>query len=191
MVDAARPVMPWLCTLVMLTVTACSTPDRPPEPAPTPTTPIPAPQLDVSRYLSDPCSGVPANLSSRLGLRSRKSSHSKIIINAGDQAECQLTTGPPLTAAAAVRFYPHARPLTLVFGPGSGIKPTTVAGYPAGEWIQSTGADGSFTSCQYIVDIAETQGFGTLYNGPSGEPIETSCAHAKELADSVIAAIPR
>ncbi|MFC5103980.1 hypothetical protein [Kibdelosporangium philippinense] len=90
--------------------------------------------------------------------------------------------GPLLPACQAT--HPGVRP-------GSGIKPTTVAGYPAGEWIQSTGADGSFTSCQYIVDIAETQGFGTLYNGPSGEPIETSCAHAKELADSVIAAIPR
>jgi hypothetical protein len=176
----------------MVAVAACSTPDQPPPlNSPTPSAPIPAPPLDVSRYLTEPCSGVPTELTTRLGLQKRENAHETVLVGAGEQSECRLASGPPLSAAAEVRFYPKARPLVLVTGPGSQVKPTTVGGYPAGEWVLSTGTDGSFTSCQIIVDVAETQGLGTLYNGPSGEPIETSCAHARQLADGVIAVIPR
>jgi hypothetical protein len=169
---------------------ACSTSDQPPPPTPTtPPSPISAPPLDVSRYLSEPCSGVPADLAARLGLQERENAHDTVLVGAGDQVECRLSSGPPLSAAAEVRFYPKARPLALVTGPGSQVKPTTTAGYPAGEWVLSRGTDGSFTSCQIIVDIAGTQGLATLYNGPSGEPVETSCDHARQLAEGVITAI--
>jgi hypothetical protein len=147
--------------------------------------------LAVARYLAEPCSGVPTELTGRLGLQKRENAHDTVLVGAGEQAECRLSSGPPLSAAAEVRFYPKARPLALVTGPGSQVKPTTMGAYPAGEWVLSTGTDGSFTSCQIIIDIAETQGLATLYNGPSGEPIETSCDHARQLADGVITAIPQ
>lgn len=177
----------------MVAITACTTtPDQPPPPnSSTPTPPIPAPPLDVSRYLTEPCSGVPTELTNQLGLQKRENAHETVLVGAGEQAECRLSSGPPLSSAAEVRFYPKARPLVVVNGPASQVKPTTVGGYPAGEWVLSTGTDGSFTSCQIIVDVAETQGLGTLYNGPSGQPIETSCAHARQLAEGVVAAIPR
>lgn len=88
-----------------------------------------------------------------------------------------------------MRFYPKTRPLPLVTGPGSRVQPTTVRGYPAGEWVLSSGTNGSFTSCQVIVDLARSQGLGTLYNGPSGEPVATSCGKAKQLADGVVDAL--
>jgi hypothetical protein len=99
------------------------------------------------------------------------------VVIPGSEADYEPHDGPlePSLAAALARVRPGTR----------------IASYPAGEWIQGTGTDGSFTSCQYIVDVAETQGFGTLYNGPAGEPIEASCAHARQLAEGVVAAIPR
>jgi hypothetical protein len=183
---------PRLCLAsAVVAITACSTPDQPPTPTSAKPAPITAPPLDVSRYLTEPCSGVPTELTTRLGLPERKNAHETKLVGAGEQAECQLSSGPPLSAAAEVRFYPKARHLPMVNGPGSGVKPTTVAGYPAGEWFPGTGKDGNFTSCQIIVDIAEKQGFGTLYNGVVGQTIETSCAHARQLAEGVLAAIPR
>ncbi|UOZ03303.1 DUF3558 family protein [Amycolatopsis sp. WQ 127309] len=170
----------------------CTGPDAPPPP-PTSSTPlsITGTQLDVSRYLSTPCSGVPAALTAQLGLVKPQDAHDTVLVTAGDQSQCRFTSGPPLSAAAEVRFYPKARPLPLVSGPGSQVKATSVAGYPAGEWVLSTGTDGSFTSCQIIVDIADSQGLGTLYNGPAGEPVTTSCAKTRQLAEGVLAALPR
>src|SRR6266496_2757524 len=126
--------------------------------------PITAAALDVSRYVATPCAGVPIELAAHLNLPERKNAHETVLIGAGNQAQCQLSSGPPLSAAAEVRFYPNARPLPLI-----------------------TGTDGSFTSCQIIVDIAGNQGLGTLFNGASGQPITTSCANAKELATGTIA----
>jgi hypothetical protein len=179
-----------LLIAVSLTAAACTEPAPPPTPSPSATpAPITAPPLDVSRYAATPCSGVPAELSTQLNLPKRHDAHETVLVGAGEQAQCQLSSGPPLSAAAEVRFYPKARPLPLVTGPGSQVKPTTVKGYPAGEWVLSTGADGSFTSCQLIVDLAQNQGLGTLYNGPSGEPVATSCAKAKQLAEAVVDAL--
>ncbi|MBE8519370.1 DUF3558 family protein [Amycolatopsis sp. H6(2020)] len=172
-------------------VAACGH-DEPPAPttsmAPPPITQAP---LDVARYLASPCSGVPGDLTAQLGLPKREDAHDAVLPGAGDQSLCRFSSGPPLSAAAEVRFYPRARPLPLVTGPGSRVKPTSVAGYPAGEWVLSTGSDGSFTSCQVIVDIAPSQGIGILYNGPTGEPVTTSCAKANQLAQGVIAALAR
>jgi hypothetical protein len=190
--DSGHRLRTLMLCLAAATVTACTTPDPAPPPnSTTPSTPIPAPSLDVARYLTEPCSGVPTELTTRLGLPKRDNAHDTVLVGAGEQAECRLSSGPPLSAAAEVRFYPKVRPLALVTGPGSQVKPTTITGYTAGEWVLSTGTDGSFTSCQIIVDIAETQGLATLYNGPSGEPVETSCDHARQLADGVITAILR
>jgi hypothetical protein len=134
---------------------------------------------------------VPADLTAQLGLPEREDTHETVLVGAGDQAQCRLSSGPPLSAAAEVRFYPKARPLPLVTGPGSQVKATTLSGYPAGEWVLSAGADGSFTSCQVIVDLAQNQGLGILFNGPSGAPIATSCAKAKQLTEGVVAALSR
>lgn len=181
-----------LCGLtIALTATACTGPDSSP-----PTTSATAPSitsapLDVAAHLATPCSGVPIDLTTQLGLPQRKDAHETVLVGAGDQSECQLSSAPPLSAAAEVRFYPQARPLPLVTGPGSQVKSTTVAGYPAGEWVLSKGNDGSFTSCQMIVDVAPSQGLATLYNGPSGEPITTSCAKATQLVAGVLAGLRR
>ncbi|MFG1646687.1 DUF3558 family protein [Amycolatopsis sp. NPDC049252] len=173
-------------------VAGCTDPDDPPTPSTSSTPPsITGPQLDVSRYLATPCSGVPAALAAQLGLVKPQDGHDTVLVTAGDQSQCRFTSGPPLSAAAEVRFYPKAQPLPLVSGPGSQVKATSAAGYPAGEWVLSTGTDGSFTSCQIIVDIADGQGLGTLYNGPAGEPVTASCAKARQLAEGVLAALPR
>lgn len=186
MADKIRSSAPALIA-VALAAAACTGPDEPVAPS-TSTTPAPitARPLDVSRYAATPCSGVPAELSTRLSLPKRQDAHETVLVGAGEQAQCRLSSGPPLSAAAEVRFYPRARPLPLITGPGSQVKPTTVKGYPAGEWVLSTGTDGSFTSCQMIIDLASNQGVGTLYNGPSGEPVTTSCAKAKQLAEGIL-----
>jgi hypothetical protein len=169
---------------------ACTSLNEPPAPSgaatPAPVTAIP---LDVSRYLAAPCSGVPTELTAGLGLADREDSHDRVLPGAGDQAQCRLSSGPPLSAAAEVRFYPTTRPLPLVTGFGSRVTPTSLGGYPSGEWVLSTGTDGSFTSCQVIVDIAQSQGIGILFNGRSGEPIATSCGKARQLAAGVIASL--
>ncbi|SEB47359.1 Protein of unknown function [Amycolatopsis tolypomycina] len=173
---------------VALVTAACTSPNEPPTPsgsaAPVPVTAAP---LDVSRYLAAPCSGVPTELTAGLGVAEREDAHDTVLPGAGGQAQCRLSSGPHLTAAAEVRFYPTTRPLHLVTGPGSGVTTTSLDGYPAGEWVLSTGTDGSFTSCQMIVDIAQSQGIGILFNGRSGEPIATSCGKARQLAAGVIA----
>jgi uncharacterized protein DUF3558 len=174
---------------IALTAAACTGPGSPPTTTSATAPSITAAPLDVSPHLASPCSGVPSDLTAKLGLPQRKDAHETVLVGAGDQSECQLSSGPPLSAAAEVRFYAKARPLPLVTGPGSQVKPTTVAGYPAGQWVLSTGDDGSFTSCQVIVDIAPSQGLATLYNGPSGEPITTSCAKATQLVEGVLAAL--
>lgn len=174
--------------MVALVAAACASPNEPPalscSAAPVPVTAAP---LDVSRYLAAPCSGVPTKLTAGLGLADRKNARDTVLPGAGDQAQCRLSSGPPLTAAAEVRFYPTTRPLPLLTGPGSQVTTTSLDGYPAGEWVLSTGTDGSFTSCQVIVDIAQSQGIGILFNGRPGEPIATSCSKARQLAAGVIA----
>jgi hypothetical protein len=172
---------------IAVTAAACTGPGESPTTSATP--PSTAPALDVSRYLADPCSGVPAALSAQLGTPNREDAHETVLVGAGEQSQCRFSSGPPLSAAAEVRFYPKARPLPLVTGPGSPVKTTSVSGYPAGEWVLSTGTDGSFTSCQIIVDVAPAQGLGVLYNGPAGEPVDTSCAKAEQLAGGVLSAV--
>ncbi|MEV4049857.1 DUF3558 family protein [Amycolatopsis sp. NPDC049688] len=176
---------------VALTAAACTDPGEPPAPSSsTSPAPLTATPLDVSRYLTTPCSGVPTELTARLGLPKREDARETVLVGAGVQAQCRLSSGPPLSAAAEVRFYPKARPLPLVTGPGSQVKPTSLNGYPAGEWVLSTGTDNSFTSCQMIVDIAQSQGVGILFNGPTGESVTASCAKARQLAEGVVAALP-
>ncbi len=176
---------------IAVTATACTGPDTSPATTTSAATPITAAPLDVAAHLAAPCAGVPTDLTARLGLPRRKDAHETVLAGAGQQSECRLSSGPPLSAAAEVRFYAKARPLPLVTGPGSQVKPTTVAGYPAGEWVLSQGDDGSFTSCQVIVDIAPSQGLATLYNGPSGEPVTTSCAKATQLVEGMLTSLRR
>ncbi|WP_370964802.1 DUF3558 family protein [Amycolatopsis sp. cg9] len=178
--------------LLAVTATAgCTGADSPPAPSSSVPAPITAPALDVSRYLAAPCSGVPVPVAVQLGLATSDDAHETVLVGAGEQAQCRFTSGPPLTAAAEVRFYPRARPVPLVTGPGSTVTATTVDGYPAGQWVLSTGTGGSFTSCQILVDVAPQQGVASLYNGPSGEPIETSCSKARQLVQGVIANLRR
>ncbi|MEQ0565234.1 DUF3558 family protein [Amycolatopsis sp. NEAU-NG30] len=176
--------------VIALAATGCSGQGEP-----VPTTSAPAPMteapLDAARYLASPCSGVPAGLTVQLGLAQRAEAHNTVLPGAGDQSQCRLSSGPPLSAAAEVRFYPGARPLPLVTGTGSEVIPASVAGYPAGEWIPGTGTDGGSTSCQVIVDIAPNQGIGTVYNSPTGEEVTASCAKANQLAQGVVAALAR
>ena len=176
---------------IAVTATACTGPDvSTPTMSATPP-PITAAPLDVAAHLAKPCAGVPSDLTTQLGLPQRNDAHETVLVGAGDQSECRLSSAPPLSAAAEVRFYPKARPLPLLTGPGSQVKPTTVAGYPAGEWVLSKGEDGSFTSCQVIVDIAPSQGLATLYNGPSSEPVTASCVKATQLIEGVLTALRR
>jgi hypothetical protein len=176
---------------ITVTATACTGPGTPPPTTSATPPPITTAPLDVAPHLAQPCAGVPVELTTQLGLPQRNDAHETVLVGAGDQSECRLSSGPPLSAAAEVRFYPKARPLPLVTGPGSQVKPTTVAGYPAGEWVLSKGEDGSFTSCQVIVDVAPSQGLATLYNGPSGEPVTASCAKATQLVEGVLTALHR
>ncbi|MEV5718511.1 DUF3558 family protein [Amycolatopsis mediterranei] len=176
---------------IALLTAGCTGPEKSPPPGSATPAPITAPPIDVSSYLAAPCSGVPTDVTAQLGLPHREDAHETVLAGAGEQAQCRLSSGPPLSAAAEVRFYPRARPVPLVTGPGSQVKPTVVTGYPAGEWVLSTGTDGSFTSCQVLVDIARNQGLGTLFNGPAGEPIATSCAKARQLAEGVLTALKR
>jgi hypothetical protein len=93
----------------LLTATACTEPDAPPTPRPSATpAPITASPLDVSRYSAFPCSGVPAEISTQLTLPKRQDAHDTVLIGAGEQAQGRLSSGPPLSAAAEVRFYPKA-----------------------------------------------------------------------------------
>ncbi|SEF37136.1 Protein of unknown function [Amycolatopsis pretoriensis] len=193
MADTVRRRAVVCAVAIAVTATSCTGPST----SPTTTTPsatappITATPLDVAAHLAEPCAGVPTDLTAQLGLPQRKDAHDTVLVGAGDQSECRLSSGPPLSAAAEVRFYAKARPLPLVTGPGSQIKPTTVAGYPAGEWVLSKGEDGSFTSCQVIVDVAPSQGLATLYNGPSSEPVTASCAKATQLVEGVLTALRR
>ncbi|SFW88605.1 DUF3558 family protein [Amycolatopsis australiensis] len=180
-----------LALMVAVGAVACTGPASPPTTTSATAPSTSAVPLDVARYLASPCSGVPGDLTTQLGLPQREDAHDTVLVGAGDQSECRLSSAPPLSAAAEVRFYPKARPLPLVTGPGSQVKATTAAGYPAGEWVLSKGNDGSFTSCQIIVDVAPTQGVATLYNGPAGEPTRTSCAKAKQLVEGVLASLRR
>ncbi|WP_410597893.1 DUF3558 family protein [Amycolatopsis sp. lyj-23] len=176
---------------IAMTATACTGPDASPPTTSATAPPITAAPLDVTAYLTKPCAAVPTDLAKQLGLPHRNDAHETVLVGAGDQSECRLSSGPPLSAAAEVRFYPKARPLPLITGPGSQVKPTTVVGYPAGEWVLSKGEGGSFTSCQVIVDVASSQGLATLYNGPSGEPVTATCAKATQLVEGVLTTLLR
>ncbi len=176
----------------VLAATACTGPTDTPPPSTT-SAPVPAPitsvPLDVARYHAAPCSAVPAALTESLGLTRRDERHDNVLVGAGEQAQCRISTAPPLTGVVEVRLYPASRPVPLFTGINAAVTPASVAGYPAGQWILSTGSDGSFTSCHSIVDLAPHQGLSVMVNGPAGEPIQTSCARARHLAEGVIAGL--
>ncbi|MEV6639717.1 hypothetical protein [Amycolatopsis sp. NPDC051371] len=94
---------------------------------------------------------------------------------------------PPLTGVVEIGLYPASRPPPLLTGINATLNPTSMAGYPAGQWILSTGNDGSFTSCHSVVDLAPHQRLGVLVNGPTAEPIQTSCVRARNLVEGILA----
>ncbi|WP_372672702.1 DUF3558 family protein [Amycolatopsis kentuckyensis] len=175
---------------VLLSAAACSGPTGTPAPGTTSApVPITAQPLDLTRYLPAPCSVVPTALTEPLGLTRREERHENVLIGAGSQAQCRISTAPPLTGLVEIRLYPASRPLPLLAGITAALTPTSVAGYPAGRWILSTGSDGSFTSCHNIVDVAPHQGLSVMVNGPTGEPIANSCATATKLAEGILAGL--
>lgn len=174
----------------VLSATACSGPTDTPAPAPGITSapvPITAPPLDLTRYIAAPCSAVPTALTESLGMSRREERRETVLIGAGPQAQCRTSAAPPLTGVVEIRLYPASRPLPLLSGITATLTTTSVAGYPAGQWIVSTGSDGSFTSCHSIVDLASHQGLSVMVNGPTGEPVAKSCAKARNLAEGIIA----
>jgi hypothetical protein len=132
---------------------------------------------------------VPTALSENLHLTQRDERHENVLPGAGNQAQCRISTSPPLTGVAEIRLYPASRPLALLSGINSTITPTSVVGYPAGQWILSTGSDGSFTSCHSIVDLGTHQGLSVMVNGPTGESTQSSCARARTLAEGILAGL--
>jgi hypothetical protein len=177
---------------VILATAACTGPTDTPPPSTT-SVPVPAPitavPVDVARYLAAPCSAVPAALTESLGLTRREERHDNVLVGAGEQAQCRISTAPPLTGVVEIRLYPAARPMPLLTGINSTVTPTSVAGYPAGQWILSTGSDGSFTSCHSIVDLSPHQGLIVMVNGLTGEPIHKTCAKARHLTAGIIAGL--
>jgi hypothetical protein len=169
-----------------LATVSCTAPQNPSPSSTTTPAAVSVTPLDASRYLDTPCAAVPVDLTARLGLHKREEAHDTVLPGAGDQSQCRFSSGPPLSAAAEVRLYPRKRPTPLVTGVGAHVRNISVDGYSAVEWVLSTGTDGSFTSCQVIVNIASNQGLGVLFNGPSGEPITTTCSKANQLATGVI-----
>src|SRR5947199_7409299 len=93
---------------VALATVSCTASQNPPPSRPgSPTAPgaVSVTLLDVSRYLDTPCSAVPTELSAQLGLVKRENAHDVVLPGAGDQAQCRLSSGFPLSAAAEVRLY--------------------------------------------------------------------------------------
>jgi hypothetical protein len=173
----------------VLAAAACTDPtDAPPSPstsAPVPSTP---PPLDLARYLFVPCSAVHTALTENLRLTQRDERHENVLPGAGNQAQCRIST-PPLPGVVEIRLYPASRPLALLSGINATLTPTSVVGYPAGQWILSTGSDGSFTSCHSIVDVGPHQGLSVVVNGPTREPVQSSCARARTLAEGILAGV--
>ncbi|MEV7043954.1 DUF3558 family protein [Amycolatopsis sp. NPDC051061] len=181
-------------TLISLTAVvsaaACSGPAGAPAPGTTSApVPITAQPLDLTHYLPAPCSVVPTALTENLGPTRREERHENVLIGAGAQAQCRISATSPLTGVVEIRLYPASRPLPLLAEITATLTPTFVAGYPAGQWILSTGGDGSFTSCHSIVDLAPHQGLGVLVNGPTTESIQKSCAEAKNLVERILAGL--